>query len=278
MEDAHTTILKMDNKRGGQNSQLDKLVSFFSVFDGHGGSATARIAGERLHEIIANEPEFLQNNYSLALKKGFLDFDTELLSDPSEVDRSGCTSVVVVISEDNTLYCANAGDSRAVLSSAGLAIPLSFDHKPGNEEETLRIVSAGGFVEFGRVNGNLALSRALGDFDFKQSTTLDPEDQIVTANPDITERKLTDADEFLIIACDGIWDVLSNQEAVEFVKNSLITHGDFTKAAEELMDRCLAGDNDMGGVGCDNMTVIVVGILNGKSGEEYLEWIKEIKN
>jgi protein phosphatase 2C family protein 2/3 len=70
-------------------------------------------------------------------------------------------------------------------------------------EETQRITAAGGFVEFGRVNGNLALSRAFGDFDFKKSEDLPPENQIVTANPEILERQLVDGDEFIVVACDG---------------------------------------------------------------------------
>lgn len=85
----------------------------------------------------------------------------------------------------------------------GRAKPLSFDHKPQNEGEKARICAAGGFVDFGRVNGNLALSRAIGDFEFKKSADLPPEQQIVTAYPDVTVHEIGDEDEFLVIACDG---------------------------------------------------------------------------
>jgi protein phosphatase 2C family protein 2/3 len=111
------------------------------------------------------------------------------------------------------------GDSRAVACVSGLAEPLSFDHKPANEHEARRIVAAGGWVEFNRVNGNLALSRALGDFVFKKNETKPPEEQIVTceclllfdnyitfvANPDITTTALSSDHEFIVLACDGIW-------------------------------------------------------------------------
>jgi protein phosphatase PTC2/3 len=96
---------------------------------------------------------------------------------------------------------------------------LSFDHKPQNEGVSLstfwqsatkifvgeraRITAAGGFVDFGRVNGNLALSRAIGDFEFKKSADLSPEQQIVTAFPDVVTHEVTNDDEFLVIACDG---------------------------------------------------------------------------
>lgn len=80
---------------------------------------------------------------------------------------------------------------------------MSYDHKPQNDQEKARICAAGGFVDFGRVNGNLALSRAIGDFEFKKSAELPPESQIVTAMPDVEIHEMTDDDEFLVIACDG---------------------------------------------------------------------------
>jgi len=73
--------------------------------------------------------------------------------------------------------------------------------------EKARINAAGGFVDFGRVNGNLALSRAIGDFEFKKSAELAPEQQIVTAFPDVTVHEITDDDEFLVVACDGSYDL-----------------------------------------------------------------------
>ena len=91
-----------------------------------------------------------------------------------------------------------------MLGIKGRAKPLSFDHKPQNEGEKARICAAGGFVDFGRVNGNLALSRAIGDFEFKKSADLPPEQQIVTAFPDVTVHEVTEDDEFLVIACDGM--------------------------------------------------------------------------
>lgn len=78
--------------------------------------------------------------------------------------------------------------------------PVGTDFTSG---EKARICAAGGFVDFGRVNGNLALSRAIGDFEFKKSADLSPEQQIVTAFPDVITHEITDDDEFLVIACDG---------------------------------------------------------------------------
>lgn len=109
---------------------------------------------------------------------------TQQTTDPKfDNDNSGCTAVAALLTRNNVLYVSNAGDSRAVISTKdGRAIPLSQDHKPKHPKEEARIRNAGGFVENGRVNGSLALSRALGDFNFKANTNLTPDRQAVTGN------------------------------------------------------------------------------------------------
>ncbi|KAK5974965.1 PPM-type phosphatase domain-containing protein [Trichostrongylus colubriformis] len=133
-----------------------------------------------------------------------------------------------------------------------------------------RILAAGGWVEFNRVNGNLALSRALGDFVFKRNDSIPPEQQIVTAYPDVITENVTEDHEFVVLACDGIWDVLSNQEVVDFVRERLAENRDPQTICEELLTRCLAPDSQMGGVGCDNMTVVIVGLLQKQSPEHLV--------
>jgi len=117
--------------------------------------------------------------------------------------------------------CANTGDSRAVLSRNGEAVALSHDHKPFNAGEKERIENAGSHVKFNRVNGDLAVSRALGDFVYKRCDTVDAEHQAVTAFPEIICEQRLPADEFIVLACDGIWDVMSSQEVVEKVREML---------------------------------------------------------
>ncbi|CAL9771421.1 unnamed protein product, partial [Musa acuminata subsp. burmannicoides] len=117
---------------------------------------------------------------------------------------SGSTACVAVI-RNNQLIVANAGDSRCVLSRKGQAISLSTDHKPDLDEERERILKAGGFIHAGRVNGSLNLARAIGDMEFKQNKFLPAEKQILTCNPDIKIVELCDDDDFLILACDGVW-------------------------------------------------------------------------
>jgi len=248
---------------------------------------------------------------------------------------SGTTSCVVIITPDS-IVCANAGDSRAVfarrpetsapfsssnslgsiggnvVTAVGKAIPLSFDHKPDDEEEEKRVKNAGGYVTGGRVEGDLAVSRGLGDFRFKQmavvlnntqlypeeeeaakspkasesnanaptnmatdeedegnfeqtvvlndsmrSTPLEfaPGEQKVSPIPDVTiHMRNHDRDEYVVVACDGIWDVVSNQQCISELDEIMYAEGerDLGLVAEEILDTCLRYGSK------DNMTAIIV--------------------
>lgn len=130
------------------------------------------------------------------------------------------------------------------------------------EGEITRIKNAGGFVNMvGRVNGNLNLSRSLGDLKYKQVKHLPPEAQMITAEPDIEVFDINLAeDEFFILACDGIWDVLTNQEACDFVRQKVMEeHMTLEEVVQAVMKRCLAKDPRVSqGIGGDNMTFLVV--------------------
>ncbi len=151
---------------------------------------------------------------------------------------AGCAAVSLVVL-GGTLWCANLGDSRAVLCRYipakylydnnfaiivlllrdGKAIQLSLDHKPDRPDELRRIEAAGGFVSFRRVLGRLAVSRAFGDVEYKSSTEgLEP---LVISEPEIRFEKLRSSDEFVILACDGLFDVFTSQEAVDFIRQKL---------------------------------------------------------
>jgi len=177
-------------------------------------------------------------------------------------DNVGCTAICVLLREGDIL-AANAGDSRAVLCRAGQAVELSHDHKPASEVEKARIEAAGGYLEDtpggARVNGNLNLSRAIGDLEYKKRLDLPPEQQIICSTPDVLTEQRTPEDEFLILACDGVWDVLTNQEACDFVRERLLKGMDVAQVGVELLDRCLSPDpQKTDGLGTDNMTAVVV--------------------
>ncbi|XP_044001196.1 probable protein phosphatase 2C T23F11.1 [Aphidius gifuensis] len=260
MEDCHVHILSLPDDPG---------TSFFAVYDGHGGATTSQHAGKHLHEYITKTDEYKEGKIIEAMQQGFLQLDKAMQSDSAmKTIRSG-TTVIACLIKDNILYCANAGDSRAVACVCGEVVPLSRDHKPSLTEERTRIEAAGGWVQFNRVNGHLALSRALGDFMFKDNKSKNQEEQIVTAFPEVQKHNITEDWEFVILACDGIWDVMSSSEVIEFIRNYIATLKNFDKPiypdeiCEELLDHCLAPDALMG-TGCDNMTVVLVCFLHGK--------------
>lgn len=265
MEDAHTQLLSFNN---------DKQSAFFAVYDGHGGPKVAEYAGNHLHQKILNNISFKEGQIADSMRKGFMGIDQDMLADEDMREELAGTTAISVIIKDKKIYCANVGDSRSIASVRGRVQCLSYDHKPNNELEAKRIVAAGGWVEFNRVNGNLALSRALGDFVFKKNESKKADEQIVTANPDIEIKDLTAEHEFIVLACDGIWDVLSNEEVLEFVRTRIAQQIPPELICEQLMMRCLAPDCQMGGLGCDNMTVVLVCFMNGESYEKLAERCK----
>ncbi|KAI8876315.1 protein serine/threonine phosphatase 2C [Backusella circina FSU 941] len=241
------------------------------------GSTVAIRTGQGLHELVRKSEFFDKKEYKKALIDAYMTMDRGLIEDHTfQHDPSGCTAVTALVTPDQkSIFVANAGDSRAIISTGGQSKPLSYDHKPVDPKESDRITHAGGFVEFGRVNGNLALSRAIGDLEFKQNANLSAEEQAVTCYPDVIEHTITDEDEFFVLACDGIWDCMTNQQVVNYICQQLADKTKLDIICEELMDSCLAPTSEGGGVGCDNMSVIIVGILNGKTEDEWYDWMAQ---
>ncbi|XP_070154289.1 probable protein phosphatase 2C T23F11.1 [Polyergus mexicanus] len=266
MEDSHVHILSLPSDPG---------TAFFAVYDGHGGATMAQHAGKHLHEYIIKRSEYKAGDIVEGIQQGFLELDKAMQNNVTLRDEHAGTTVIALLIKDNILYSANAGDSRAVACISGRTVPLSRDHKPTLKDERKRIEAAGGFVEYKRVNGNLALSRALGDFIFKQNDHKSPQEQIVTAFPEVQQFPINEEWEFVVLACDGIWDVMTSEEVVRFVRTRLAqtklgdteSHRNVTirpeEICEELLNCCLAPDALMG-TGCDNMTVILVCFLHGK--------------
>jgi len=263
MEDAHCHILSLTPE--------DSEAAYYGVFDGHGGAKVAAYSANNLHRYIVRRPEYSDGDVIQALKEGFFECDRSMKNEESLKDEmAGCTAVVVM-TKGKELWCANAGDSRCVAGIKGSAKALSVDHKPMDTKEKERIEAAGGFVEFNRVNGNLALSRAMGDFVFKMNDKLPQSEQIVTCDPDVVHEIIDEDWNFFILACDGIWDVLSNDEVVDFVTERIGKAMEPEDICEELMNRCLSPDCQMGGLGCDNMTCVLVCLLHGQSYQALVE-------
>ncbi len=178
-----------------------------------------------------------------------------------QLERSGTTGVIVFVTPHH-IICANAGDSRAILARNGVALPLSFDHKPSNDVEAVRVDKSGGFVKNGRVDGELAVSRAFGDFSYKKNDSQSSSDKHlrVSAVPDILVHT-RDAlrDEYIVLACDGIWDRLTNRDCAKLVRKLIQDEGetDIGLVCEEVIDTCLELDSR------DNMTCCVVAFPGG---------------
>ena len=240
MEDAHQ--FKLDFPQSG--------MGFFGIYDGHAGKTAALWCQDNLHSLFERNyrsriQEAVVEKRSLldVLERTFLDTNGEL--GKKNGITSGCTAVVAFIEPGQdtrrTLYCANVGDARAVLCRSGRAIRLSYDHKGNDPQEIKRIIEAGGFIMNSRVNGVLAVTRALGDESMKD---------LVISSPYCAEIELLDEqDQFLILACDGIWDVVSDQEAVELV---MTCRDDPQKTADLLLRHAIDSQ------ATDNITVMVI--------------------
>ena len=195
----------------------------FAVFDGHRGDAAALYAKENILEEIVKVPSFLEYSATKdvavlekAMQECFLEIDKKMRVVFMENVRSGCTAIAVILTPTH-IVTANAGDSRALLSRNGAVVELSQDHKPRNEIERLRIEKAEGCVFQNRVDGIFAVSRALGDFEYKD-VKFSPEEFKITAFPDLNVQVRHPDDEFILLACDGIWDVSTNQEVVDRIR------------------------------------------------------------
>lgn len=198
-------------------------IGLFAIYDGHMGDNVPAYLQKHLFSNILKEEEFwIDPNRSIS--KAYEKTDQAILSRSSDLGRGGSTAVTAILMNGRRLWVANVGDSRAVLSKRGQAIQVSTDHEPSTERGSIE--NRGGFVsnmpgDVPRVNGQLAVSRAFGDKSLKTH---------LRSDPDIRMIDIDNNTEILILASDGIWKVMNNQEAVDIVKNNK----DPQKAAKQL--------------------------------------------
>ncbi|XP_068601409.1 protein phosphatase, Mg2+/Mn2+ dependent, 1Na (putative) [Brachionichthys hirsutus] len=249
MEDAHACMPQL----GGELSGWE----YFAVFDGHAGTTVAQFCSRHLLDHIlatgtvkANEdPDQVKEG----IRQGFLDIDSHMhkLAHQGDWDRSGSTAAAVLISP-RYIYFINCGDSRTLLGRNNQVVFYTEDHKPFNPREKERIQNAGGSVTLQRVNGSLAVSRALGDFDFKEVDWRPQTEQLVSPEPEVYEMERTPEDEFLILACDGVWDAIGNEALRAFVRSRLQVCNDLRDICTQVIDLCLYKGS------LDNISVIII--------------------
>lgn len=245
MEDAH--CIHVPFLPGNQNSAL------FAIFDGHGGQKIAQYCADNIGQTLKN----ITGSIESKLNKGLVQLDKNLaiISFGANVQSSG-TCAILALFEGKDLYIANIGDSRAVLSKNGRAISLSTDHKPDRADEKARIENLGGHVSIigvPRVMGILAVSRAIGDHALRKYG--------VISEPEILQISIKPEHQFLILACDGIYEAkMSCQDAINVVKRSIDTNKKIYKDNSEIakiaaQDLIKAAYNNGSG---DNLSAIVV--------------------
>ncbi|KAM6543896.1 hypothetical protein CsatB_008343 [Cannabis sativa] len=216
-------------------------LGLFAIYDGHlGDSVPAYLQKHLLHNILKEEEFWVDPNRSIS--KAYEKTDQAILSHSSDLGLGGSTAVTAILINGQRLWVANVGDSRAVLSRGGQAVQMSTDHEPSTERGSIE--NRGGFVsnmpgDVPRVNGQLAVSRAFGDKSLKTHLRSDPDiqDATVDVNTDI-----------LIIASDGLWKVMANQEAVDIARKTR----DPLKAAKHLTAEAVKRDSK------DDISCIVV--------------------
>jgi len=256
----------------------DDACALFGVFDGHGGPFAARYAATHFERFFTRTDAWVQHDLSVAslsnaLTSAMLQFDEELSRTPlmdwkglaNTAEVSGSTAVVALVTPAHVVV-ANCGDCRAVAMKAlegkeagpWMFEALTKDHKPELPLERERIEAAGHQVENGRVDGVLAVSRGLGDFRFKQQLEKPVEAQAVTALPELQVHSRSAQDQVLLMACDGVWDVISEKEATEFMQKHLqgsnMDPEALAAACDDLVAFCLERGSE------DNMTALAVGL------------------
>lgn len=246
MEDRHLAVAHVNG---------NPHWSIYAVFDGHGGDHASSYCQEHFGHNLSMEASLLVSNPKEALTQAFLQTDHDYHLRSKLLNYNDGTTACVALVQHKKIFVANAGDSRAILIQAsGRIHPLSCDHKPDRVDEKARIETAGGFIQFygvWRVQGVLALSRAIGD------RLLKP---FVIPTPEVTSFTTSSFDHYLVLATDGVWDVLSNQQVGTLVSQ----HPQPQDACNVIMEKAYACGSQ------DNICVMVVDLQHATSSSSRL--------
>ena len=241
--------------------QLGDHVWFYGVLDGHGGALASKEFSDTIPKMVSRNLQGIDltnsNDVKQAVQEAFLEVDQRWYREERFV-KDGTTLTAVIVMP-GYIYTVNLGDSRTLIyykSRMGGRFTATTDHKPVDNIEKARIEAAGGSVVYGRVLGSLAVARALGDNDFKYGINVSREEQrhlgekaMVSPIPDVERHDRVIMGESIVLACDGLWDVFTNEEIFEFIKNPGVSEGE---RCQTLVNFALKRGSR------DNVTVMIV--------------------
>lgn len=265
MEDAHCVELTLSKHPN---------YAFFGIFDGHSGSLCATYMAEHLYKNIDSVEDFSDQE---ALAKTCIKTDEQFLTaEQFMYNDDGCACIFTLCNNENgkvSLINGNIGDSRTIFAkkeSTGFkAVPCTYDHKPTDTKEKERIEAAKGYVSLQRVDGQLALSRAFGDRQLKTPVDFPGEKKKVTSNPDFISISDGTTEDFLFMACDGIYeaDVFGRQDVIDWIAAKMETTSDLALICAALLDECL----DRGSH--DNMSAMIIQFKDGTDYAADVEYV-----
>ncbi|KAJ6293031.1 PROTEIN PHOSPHATASE 2C [Salix viminalis] len=213
----------------------DNELGLFAIFDGHLSHIIPDYLRSHLFDTILKEPNFWTEPEN-AMRRAYRITDTKILEKGGDLGKGGSTAVTAILINCQKLVVANVGDSRVVICKNGVAIQLSVDHEPSTEREDIE--NRGGFVltfpgDVPRVDGQLAVARAFGDKNLKEH---------LSSEPDVAMEMIDDETDCIILASDGLWKVMSNQEAVDTIKNIKDARSAAKRLTEEALNRNSSDD------------------------------------
>lgn len=225
-------------------------TQFFGVYDGHGGAKASSLLALLFPVYILAAPEY-KTNLAAACHSASLAMNEEIIKREMDGHSEGGATAVTLLIRGNTFLLSNTGDCRAIMvakrDKVAQVTQLTTDHKASNVQEKQRIEENGGMVLYvkgvARVNGCLAVARAFGDAELSQ---------LVIADPEVTVHELHREDEFIVMASDGLWDVLTNDQVAIYIRNNPWLS--VQEIANMLADRAVELGTS------DNVTVLVVDV------------------
>ena len=238
------------------------IFSYFAIFDGHSGKEISSYLSQNFHKILFSQLKtlnsFIDNENNInkiisLIKNSFISADKKIINELSLKNEVGSTATIVLLFKLGTesffskyLICANIGDSRGYILSNTTLTQITKDHNCRNDEEVSRIKKSGGIVFNNRVYGTLMLTRSFGDKELKKHG--------VISEPDFFVKKINEDDKFAIVASDGVWDAVKENDILELEKKS--RNGDWAFSSDEFSKKIVRLAVDKGTM--DNVSCIVI--------------------